>query len=157
MYNLGAMVKKCSTIIIFVIIMIDRTVSFPHNTAVKISPNGEYICECTLNGMRIRNTQTFSVDREIALPWKSERIKWSPDSTLICCLFEDFLFPLIQIIICIYMFTIIFSNKTQNIAQIISLEIPSWKCELSFGALGCSRIKWSPDSRHILGFSNYSV
>lgn len=68
--------------------MIDCTVLFPHVNSAKISPNGKFICENDEKGITIRNTETFLVEEKFVLPWKDDKIKWSPDSSLICCWFD---------------------------------------------------------------------
>ena len=67
--------------------MIDCTLLFPHLTSVKISPNGKYLGESISKGIIVRSTETFAVVSEFALSWKADKIKWSPDSTLIFCWF----------------------------------------------------------------------
>ena len=69
--------------------MIDCTLLFQHLSTVKVSPNGQYLAENTPKGVVIRNTQTFAIQAERLLGWKSDKIKWAPDSSLILCWFEQ--------------------------------------------------------------------
>jgi WD40 repeat protein len=41
--------------------------------------------------------------------------------------------------------------------QVFSLENPDWKCKIDEGSAGLTRVNWSPDSRHILTTSDFSL
>lgn len=43
------------------------------------------------------------------------------------------------------------------ISQIFSISKPSWQCRIREGMAGMVRAQWSPDARHVLTFSDYSL
>ena len=74
--------------------MINCTILFPHSSVVKISPDGKHTAENMSKGVVVRSTETFLVEAEFPINSKTDRIIWSPDSTLICCWYELTFFPL---------------------------------------------------------------
>ncbi|KAH7823826.1 uncharacterized protein MONOS_13553 [Monocercomonoides exilis] len=90
----------------------DFSFPFPHSSSSKISPNGLYICSISSQGITLRNAKSLFVVGQFTVSFKIEQIKWSPDSSLVCC-----------------------CNKKRGMAQLFSLLEPQWRCELDFGAL----------------------
>jgi WD40 repeat protein len=98
------------------------------------SPNGQFIGTAVEHRVVIRDAETLQIVQLYNCLDIVEELVWSPDSELLLCA----------------------SHKKGSI-QIWSLRDPEWNASIDEGIAGLTAVKWAPDSRHILSFSDFQV
>jgi hypothetical protein len=98
------------------------------------SPNGEYIATAVQQRLVIRETNSLQIVQLYNCQDVIQDICWSNDSDLI----------------------LVASYKMATF-QIWSLTDESWAAQIDEGIVGCVKVQWAPDGRHILSFSNFEV
>ena len=100
----------------------------------KISPSGEYIASALEHRLVIRHAETMQVVVMYSCQANIEDLGWAPDSNLVYCA----------------------SFQLGNI-QIFSVRDESWTAHIDEGLCGTVALKWCPDARHLLSFSEFNV
>ncbi|KAJ3057487.1 WD repeat-containing protein wrap73 [Rhizophlyctis rosea] len=100
----------------------------------RFSPNGLYLANVVQFRVVIRDAETLQILHLFTCTDNVQEVLWSPDSELVLCA----------------------SFKLGNI-QIWSLKDEKWTAKIDEGAAGCTTIKWAPDARHLLSFSDFQL
>ncbi|KAI8907719.1 hypothetical protein DFJ77DRAFT_475069 [Powellomyces hirtus] len=100
----------------------------------RFSPNGLYLATAVQFRVVIRDAETLQIIHLFTCTDTVQLVEWSPDSELICCA----------------------SFKLGQI-QVWSLKKEDWTAKIEEGVAGCVGVKWTPDSRHLLSFSDYEL
>lgn len=100
----------------------------------EFSSNGKFLANVVQFRLIIRDINTLEVVNIFTCLDTINFIEWAPDSEFILC-----------------------SLNKRNLVQVFSLENPDWKCKIDEGSAGLIRVNWSPDSRHILTTSEFSL
>jgi WD40 repeat protein len=101
---------------------------------VKFSPNGELVATAIQKRLVIRETCSMQILQLYNCLDTIQNIEFSQDSELI--------------LVCSYKL---------GCFQVFNVNDETWTAQIEEGALGCKFVKWVPDSRHILSFSNFEV
>ncbi len=101
----------------------------------RFSPNGAYIAVVVLHRIVVRDAETLEIEHLFTATETLNDLVWSPDSQLIAG-------------IC----------AKANFVQVWRLEDPDWAAKVVEGPLtGLTNAIWSPDSRHVITFSDYGL
>jgi WD40 repeat protein len=96
----------------------------------KISPCGRYIANLLRNQLIVRDEGAKDVQR-----WQStddlREVHWSPDSELLLT-----------------------TTAKTELVQVWRLNDPKWTATVDESIAGVTKVAWSPDSRHVLCFSD---
>lgn len=100
----------------------------------RFSPNGLYLATAVQFRLVIRDAETLQIVHLFTCTDAIQHLSWSPDSELICC-----------------------ASFKLGMIQIWSIKNEEWTAKIDEGVAGCVSIKWAPDSRHLLSFSDFQV
>ncbi|KAJ3217298.1 WD repeat-containing protein wrap73 [Clydaea vesicula] len=100
----------------------------------KFSPNGKYLGCIIQYRLVIRNAHDLEIVNLFNFTDNLQAICWSRDSTLIAC-----------------------ASFNLGSIQIWNLVDPNWSCRIDEGLGGLTKILFSPDSRHLLTFSDFQL
>lgn len=100
----------------------------------RFSPNGEYIATAVQQRLVIRDTHSLQILQLFNCTDSIQEIEWACDSDLI----------------------LVASYKLGTF-QVWSLEDEKWTAQIDEGIVGCSLVKFAPDGRHILSFSDFEL
>ena len=98
------------------------------------SPNALYLATAVQYRLVIRDAESLQIVHLFNGRDVIQDIQWSPDSELILC-----------------------ANYKLGYIQVFNLRNEKWNAKIEEGLAGCTRSFWSPDSRHILSFSEFQV
>jgi WD40 repeat protein len=98
------------------------------------SPNGEYVATAVQKRLVIRETHSLQIVQLFNCLDTVQEVTWSNDSDLI----------------------LVASYRLASF-QIFSLQDESWTAQVDEGMVGCSRVEFAPDGRHVLSFSDFEV
>ena len=99
------------------------------------SPNGLYLATVVQYRLVIRDAESLQILHLFTCIDTIQAIEWSVDSTLILC-----------------------ASYKLGVVQVWSVAEPTdWTCKLDEGWIGLVRVAFTPDGRHIMCFSDFSV
>ena len=101
---------------------------------VSFSPNGEFLATAVQQRLVIRESHSLQILQLFNCTDLIQHVSWSDGSDLI-----------------------LVASYKLGIFQVFSLEDEEWTAKVDEGILGCSKVIWAPDSRHVLSFSDYQV
>ncbi len=101
---------------------------------VTYSPNGEYIATAVQQRLVIRESHSLEILQLFNCTDLIQHVSWAPGSDLIMV-----------------------ASYKLGIFQVFSLQDEEWTAKVDEGILGCCRVMWAPDARHILSFSEFQV
>ncbi len=104
------------------------------NSLCVFSPNGEYIATAVQQRLVIRESHSLQIVQLYNCTDLIQDLTWSPASDLI-----------------------LVASYKLGIFQVFSLEDENWTCKVDEGLVGCVKVVFSPDSRHVLSFSDFQV
>jgi WD40 repeat protein len=112
------------------------TERFKHTVpqSCQVSPSGTYIANIYQNRVVVRNAETCKLVRQWTAADPLRELHWSPDSELLLSV----------------------TSKTE-LVQVWCLDDEKWTASIDDSIAGVSRVAWSPDSRHVLCFSDLQV
>ncbi|KAL5033176.1 hypothetical protein BDV3_000189 [Batrachochytrium dendrobatidis] len=100
----------------------------------KFSPDGEHLAIVLDHRLFVRNTETLQIVALFKCLDSIQDIGWSSDSVYIFCT----------------------SFRLGNI-QVFSLTDETWTAQMDEGLAGCVAVRWTPDARHLLSFSDFQL
>ncbi|RKP06138.1 hypothetical protein THASP1DRAFT_18862 [Thamnocephalis sphaerospora] len=100
----------------------------------KLSPCGRYVANLFQHRVVVRDVETLKLVRQWSSTDHLREVHWSPDSELLLTV----------------------TAKTE-LVQVWRLEDAKWNASVDESFAGVTRVAWSPDSRHILCFSDLQL
>eukprot|EP00842_Homolaphlyctis_polyrhiza_P006033 jgi/Hompol1/6430/HPOL_002895-RA len=100
----------------------------------RFSPNGEHFAVVLEHRLFVRNTETLQIVALFKCLDSIQDIGWSPDSC--------------------YLFCVSFRLAT---IQLFSIQDESWTAQIDEGLAGCVAVRWTPDGRHLMSFSDFQL
>ena len=105
------------------------------STAAKFSPNGAFIAIALLHRVVIRDAASLQIIHVFSATDNIGHLVWSPDSTLIAA-----------------------ASFKKAFVQVWKLDDIDWHARISLSSpFGLVNYVWTPDSRHIMTFSELHV
>ncbi|TPX37741.1 hypothetical protein SmJEL517_g00601 [Synchytrium microbalum] len=101
---------------------------------VQYSPNGLYILTAVQHRVVIRDSDSLQIKHLFACIDNVSEIGWSSDSELVLC-----------------------ASYKLGAIQIWSLADSAWTCRIDEGAGGLSSVRFTPDARHVMSFSEFQL
>ncbi|KAJ1558724.1 WD repeat-containing protein wrap73, partial [Nowakowskiella sp. JEL0078] len=98
------------------------------------SPNGVYLATAVQYRVVIRDSQTLQILHLFSFPDAVQQLLWAADSTLILAA----------------------SHKTSRV-YIWSIEDTEWSAKIEDGVAGIVNVRWTPDARSVLCFSEFQM
>ncbi|KAJ3218127.1 WD repeat-containing protein wrap73 [Dinochytrium kinnereticum] len=100
----------------------------------RFSPDARYLATAVDHRLVIRDAESLAIRHLFNCSDTLSDIAWSPDSELIlCCSFK------------------------KGVSQVWSLRDPEWTATIEEGAAGLTAVRWAPDGRHVLTFSDFQL
>ncbi|PRP89130.1 WD repeat-containing protein WRAP73 [Planoprotostelium fungivorum] len=114
---------------------------YPHSASksVKWSPDGKFIAVALNYRLLIRETANLGVTSLFSCNADIGDLEWSPDGDYVACLIPKR--SMVQI------WCATKSTKSGN----------EWSCKIEESIAGCTSVRWSPDSRHVLTVSDFQM
>ncbi|CAG8588720.1 12576_t:CDS:10 [Acaulospora morrowiae] len=113
----------------------DFTESFKQSLNLcRFSPDLKYLAIALENAVVVRETETFQVSFEFKQTSNIQSLEWSPDSTLVLA-----------------------ANFANGEIVIRDVNDPTWKRNIREGPAGLMNVKWNPDSRSVMCFSDFQL
>ncbi|CAG8434081.1 5284_t:CDS:2 [Diversispora eburnea] len=113
----------------------DFTELYKHSLNLcKFSPDLKYIATAFENVVIVRDTETFQNKLEFVKNFRFQCIEWSSDSTLLLA-----------------------ANFNSGKIIIRDVNNPSWKKIIKEGPAGLLNVKWNPDGRSVMCFSDFQL
>jgi WD40 repeat protein len=107
---------------------------FKHSGAAVFSPNGQYIATTVLHRVIVRDALSLNILQLFSCQDFVSDLAWAPDSNVLAVMV-----PKLSAVVC------------------FSMSIPDWTAKISEGIAGVKSMEWSPDSRHLLIFTDFRV
>uniref|UniRef100_A0A8C1V1C5 WD repeat containing, antisense to TP73 n=1 Tax=Cyprinus carpio TaxID=7962 RepID=A0A8C1V1C5_CYPCA len=104
------------------------------NQLCKVSPDGKYLATCVQYRLVVRDFNSLQIVHLYTCLDPVMHMEWSSDSLFILC-----------------------AMYKRGLVQVWSLEQPDWHCKIDEGSIGLVSSRWSPDGRHILNTTEFSV
>ncbi|KAJ3412423.1 WD repeat-containing protein wrap73 [Chytridiales sp. JEL 0842] len=98
------------------------------------SPDGQFIGTAVEHRVVVRDAETLQIIQLYNCTDIVQELQWSPDSELLLC-----------------------SSFKKGVIQIFQIRDPQWTASIDEGIAGLTAVRWAPDSRHILSFSDYQL
>ncbi|KAJ1336681.1 hypothetical protein BSLG_007000 [Batrachochytrium salamandrivorans] len=98
------------------------------------SPDGDHLAVVLDHRLFVRHTETLQIVALFKCLDSIQAIGWSADSTLIYC-----------------------ASFRLGSIQVFSLTDDAWTAQIDEGLGGCVAVRWAPDGRHLLSFSDFSL
>ncbi|XP_031830942.2 WD repeat-containing protein WRAP73 isoform X1 [Nomia melanderi] len=105
-----------------------------NNQLCEFSTDGRFFALAFQTNLIIKSCQTFESVCSFVFTDIIEYLEWSKNSEYVLC-----------------------ANIKKTIIQVYSIHYPEWKYKLIEGSAGLESVTWSPDSKHILTFSNFNI
>ncbi|KAJ3172057.1 WD repeat-containing protein wrap73 [Geranomyces variabilis] len=100
----------------------------------RFSPDGLFLATAVQYRVVIRDAETLQILHLFTCTDTVQFIEWSPDSELVCC-----------------------ASFKLGAIQVWSVRNEDWTAKIEEGVAGCVGVRWTPDSRHLLSFSDYEL
>ncbi|KAJ3258145.1 WD repeat-containing protein wrap73 [Boothiomyces macroporosus] len=100
----------------------------------RFSPNGEYIATAVQQRLVVREAHSLQILSLFNCNDLIQEVQWAKDSDLL-----------------------LVGSYKQAKFQIWSLHDEKWTANVEEGIVGCVKLIWAPDARHVLSFSDYQV
>uniref|UniRef100_A0A8C6UJ44 WD repeat containing, antisense to TP73 n=1 Tax=Neogobius melanostomus TaxID=47308 RepID=A0A8C6UJ44_9GOBI len=104
------------------------------NQLCKVSPDGKYLATCVQYRLVVRDVATLQILQLYTCLDQVSHMEWSSDSQFILC-----------------------AMYKRGLVQVWSLEQPDWHCKIDEGSIGLVASRWSPDGRHVLNTTEFSL
>ncbi|KND00317.1 uncharacterized protein SPPG_04641 [Spizellomyces punctatus DAOM BR117] len=98
------------------------------------SPNGLYLATAVQHRLVIRDAESLQILHLFACTDNIQHVSWSPDSELVLC-----------------------ASFKLGILQVWSIKDEEWTAKIEEGVSGLVDVKWAPDARHLLSFSDFQL
>ncbi|KAJ3319035.1 WD repeat-containing protein wrap73 [Boothiomyces sp. JEL0866] len=98
----------------------------------RFSPNGEYIATAVQQRLVVREAHSLQILSLFNCNDLIQEVQWAKDSDLL-----------------------LVGSYKQAKFQIWSLHDEKWTANIEEGIVGCVKLMWAPDARHVLSFSDY--
>ncbi|XP_029040069.1 WD repeat-containing protein WRAP73-like [Osmia bicornis bicornis] len=105
-----------------------------NNQLCYFSIDGQFFAVAYQANLIIKSSKTAATVHSFIFPSIIEYLEWSKNSEYIVC-----------------------ANIKKAIIQVYSIYYPEWRFKLTEGSDGLESVNWSPDSRHILTFSDFNI
>ncbi|KAI8855097.1 hypothetical protein BC829DRAFT_426733 [Chytridium lagenaria] len=98
------------------------------------SPDARYIATAVDHRVVVRDAESLHIRFLFSCTDTVSDLAWAPDSDLI-----------------------LFCSYKKGITQVRSLKDPEWTATMEEGAAGLTAVRWAPDGRHVLTFSDFQL
>ncbi|KAI9094894.1 hypothetical protein DFS34DRAFT_627591 [Phlyctochytrium arcticum] len=98
------------------------------------SPDGRYLATSVAHRLVIRDADSLQILHLYAATETIDHVSWSPSSELVLC-----------------------ASFKLGLIQIWNVQDEHWTAKIEEGVAGLVSVRWAPDSRHVLAFSDFQL